>query len=108
MNHLFYQKREHRPDLLDLSLKVIRLLGLKDYASIDIRETEDGQPHIIDVNAAPFLTGLTFRNFAKAQSVGLEDMINGMVDAAYARQTEASWLATVGSSSASSISTEKS
>lgn len=39
--------------LVDQSVKLFRRLGLRDYARIDFREGEDGQPRLLDVNTNP-------------------------------------------------------
>lgn len=39
--------------LVDHSVKLFRRLGLRDYARIDFRKGEDGQPRLLDVNTNP-------------------------------------------------------
>ncbi|TFH87901.1 D-alanine--D-alanine ligase [Billgrantia azerbaijanica] len=42
-----------RSQLVEYAVRLFRRLGLRDYARIDFREGEDGQPRLLDVNTNP-------------------------------------------------------
>lgn len=65
--------------------EAFRVIGLRDYARLDIRLTAEGVPYILEVNPNPFLNSLALINGLEALGRRHTDFLLGLVRAALAR-----------------------
>ena len=63
-----------------------KLLGLRDYARVDLRVTPDGQAFVLEVNPNPDLNSLMLIHALKALGVQFEQFVCGLVRRAFERR----------------------
>lgn len=79
----FYHEYHENPYFSDICRNIARCIGVDDYVRIDMRETRDGGIVPIDINSAPFLSGLTFTRAG--------ERLKGGHNALFAALLESSW-----------------
>jgi D-alanine-D-alanine ligase len=80
-----------RTRVAETALAAFQAIGLRDYARIDIRLTEEGVPYVIDVNPNCDLSDLAggFSKAARAGGLSYEDVILRLLELALARSASA-------------------
>jgi D-alanine--D-alanine ligase len=78
---------ELRAKIEEIARRTFRALGCRDYARIDIRLSNSGQPYIIEINALPNLMPKTssFAIMAKKGGMAFVELIQKIVSLAQAR-----------------------
>ena len=79
---------ERLPQLAKIARSVVRVLGLRDCATVDFRVTDEGEIYVIDVNALPALEADAVI-YAAARAAGLattDDVVECILKSAAARQ----------------------
>jgi D-alanine-D-alanine ligase len=71
--------------IVDVACRSFRLLGCRDYARVDLRVTERGEPLILEVNTNPFIYGVELTEGLPAIGKSHPDFIRDLVRAALAR-----------------------
>jgi D-alanine-D-alanine ligase len=71
----------------DVAARSYRATGMRDYARIDIRLSEDGVPYVLEVNPNPFIAwGEDLWRAAKSAGYKYDDLIDRIVNMAWARR----------------------
>jgi D-alanine-D-alanine ligase len=78
-DEMFHQRPADRSEVRSLGQSVASEIGLQGYGKIDIRESRDGSLMVMDVNAVPFLTGVSFRSLARYSFTNYATMIGHLV-----------------------------
>ncbi len=78
---------ELRAEIEEIARRTFRALGCRDYARIDIRLSNSGQPYVIEVNALPNLMPKTssFAIMAKKGGMAFVELVQKIVTLAQAR-----------------------
>lgn len=71
--------------IVDAARRSFRLLGCRDYARVDLRVTERGEPFVLEVNTNPFIYGIELTEGLPAIGKSHPDFIRDLVRAALAR-----------------------
>jgi D-alanine-D-alanine ligase len=71
--------------IVDAARRSFRLLGCRDYARVDLRVTERGEPFILEVNTNPFIYGIELTEGLPAIGKSHPDFIRDLVRAALVR-----------------------
>src|SRR5204863_9641006 len=69
----------------DLTARVYRLFGCRDYARIDLRLTADNRPFGVEMNPNPFLNNVALEDGLKAHGRRHEQFVADLVRRAAAR-----------------------
>ncbi len=71
--------------ILDSSARLSRLLGLRDYFSMDFRIDADGRPTLFEFEVCPGVTIYDFQNYLERRGVTLGDALGKAMRIAFAR-----------------------
>jgi D-alanine-D-alanine ligase len=63
-----------------------RLLGMRDYARVDLRVTAAGQPYVLEVNPNPYLNSLILVEGLKAMGRRFPEFVRGLIQNARERR----------------------
>ena len=72
--------------VLDFSSRVSRLIGLRDYFSIDFRINSEGEPTFLQFEVCPAVTIYDFQNYLRRRGLGLGDALAKALRVASARR----------------------
>jgi len=73
--------------MVNITEKVVSVLGVRDLARLDFRLSKEGRPYFIEINPLPGLARdySDFPNICKAGGLHYDEMIAGIVDNAKER-----------------------
>ncbi len=84
--YFYSEKFVKNEELLKISKMVIKLLNIKDYFRLDVRQANDGSYNLMDINTNPFLTSNTFKKFLTTSKRSFGEAIVKMVVHSIERQ----------------------
>lgn len=75
----------------EIAIKAFKVMECRDYARVDIRLTKDDEIFVLEVNPNPDLTqGAGFMRSAEADGLSYSEVLNRLVNLAYARKGQIS------------------
>jgi D-alanine-D-alanine ligase len=82
-------KPEWHDRIVEFARQAYRLLGCRDYARVDFRLTDEGEPFILEVNPNPYINSVVVIEGLKALGQSHAEFVRGLVTAALARRNPA-------------------
>ncbi len=82
-------KPEWCESILHIARRAYRLLGCRDYARVDFRLTDAGEPFVLEVNPNPYINSVVVIDGLKAMGHSHAEFVRGLVTAALARRNPA-------------------